>query len=285
MAGSKTALVCGGGGVWGVAWMAGLACGLAEAGFDLRRATAFVGTSAGSVTSTQLASGIAPAEMFDRQSDPARQPRELIAPADGLAALFTLMEQSWPDDDTRLRAACQLGRDSKTVPVDERRAAIAERLGLPNEAWPEQELLLTAVDDQSLTLKAFSAADGLSVIDAVAASCAIPAVWPAVPIGGRDYVDGGLWRTFDNAQLAAGSDRVLILSPMGLTVSNPGVLADIAELERQGATVALISPDEASAATMALGPLDPACRTPAAEAGRAQGRREMAERAELRGIF
>jgi NTE family protein len=285
MAGSKTTLVCGGGGVWGVAWMAGIAHGMADAGLDLRTAGAFVGTSAGSVTSTQLAKGIAPSEMFDRQANPARQPRELTPPPDGLAALFKLVEQPWPDDDARLDAICALGRESKTVPLAERRASLVDRLGLPDEAWPERELLLTAVDDASFELKAFSAADNVSVIDAVAASCSIPAVWPAVPIAGRRYVDGGLWRTFDNAQLAAGADRVLIISPMGLTVSNPGVLEDIKQLERQGTTVALITPDEGSMATMAMGPLDPACRQPAAEAGRAQGQREIKERRELRGLF
>lgn len=278
-------LVCGGGGVWGVAWMSGLAHGLAEAGLDLRNAGAFVGTSAGSVISTQLAKGMDARALFERQADPTRQPRELTPPPDGLAALFKLVEQPWPDDDTRLRAICELGRATRTVPLADRRAAIVDRLGLPNESWPAKPLLLTTVDDQSFALKAFGAADQVSLIDAVAASCAIPAVWPAVPIGGRCYVDGGLWRTFDNAHLATGADQVLVVSPMGLTVSNPGVIEDIGQLERQGARVGLITPDEASTATMAMGPLDPACRRPAAEAGRAQGRREMSERPELRELF
>jgi NTE family protein len=281
----KTTLVCGGGGVWGVAWMSGLACGLAEAGLDLRTATAFIGTSAGSVTSTQLAKGIAPAEMFARQSDPARQPRELIPPPEGLAALFRLTERPWPDDEARLRAMCGLGRQSRTVPVAERRAAIVERLGLPDEDWPARELLLTAVDDESFALKAFGRADNVSLIDAVAASCAIPVVWPAVPIDGRRYVDGGVWRTIDNAHLAAGSDRVLIVSPMGLTTPDRGVIQDMKQLEHRGTRVALIGPDQASAATMALGPFDPACRAPAAEAGRAQGRRELAAQPALRELF
>jgi NTE family protein len=284
MAASRT-LVCGGGGVWGIAWMSGLACGLAQAGLDLRTADAFVGTSAGSVVSAQLARGMEPKLLFERQSDPARQPRELIPPPDGLAALFKLIEQPWPDDDARLRAVCELGRESETVSLAERRASIVDRLGLPDESWPAKALLLAAVDDASFELKAFGKADKVSLIDAVAASCSIPAAWPAVPIGDRRYVDGGLWRTSDNAHLAAGSDHVLVVSPMGLTVPSPGVIEDIKQLEHQGASVALIAPDEEAAATMAMGPLDPACRKPAAEAGRAQGRREMAEKPELRGLF
>jgi NTE family protein len=53
-------LVCGGGGVWGVAWMTGIAIGLAEAGLDLREADSFIGTSAGSIIGTQLASDLDP---------------------------------------------------------------------------------------------------------------------------------------------------------------------------------------------------------------------------------
>ena len=282
----KDTLVCGGGGVWGVAWLSGIVAGMAEAGLDLRGADCFIGTSAGSVTSAQLASGMAPAEMYERQRDPAKQPRELIAPPEGLARVMQIMQQSWTDDRARLRAVCDLARTSETVSLAERRGAIVERLGLADSGWPsDKELLLTAVDTDSLTLKAFATADTIPVVDAVTASCAIPGVWPVMPIGGRNYVDGGIWKTFDNCQLAVGSASVLVLSPMGLTMSDPGVLDDLDALRAGGATVILVAPDEASNATMALGPLDPATRKPAAEAGYAQALREMAERAELRALM
>ena len=174
MAGGKTTLVCGGGGVWGVAWLSGIVAGMAEAGLDLRAADCFIGTSAGSVTSAQLAKGMAPATMYERQSDPAKQPRELIAPPDGLNAIMKLMQQSWPDDRTRLRTVCDLAHQTETVPLAERRGAIEERLGLADGVWPSaKELLLAAVDTDSLTLKAFAAADNISVVDAVTASCAL----------------------------------------------------------------------------------------------------------------
>ena len=282
----KKTLVCGGGGVWGVAWLSGIVAGLAEAGLDVRNADSFIGTSAGSVTSAQLAKGMPPALMFERQSDPAKQPRELIAPPDGLATLMKLMERSWPDDRTRLRTICDLAHATVTVPLAERRAAIEDRLGLPDPGWPEgKELLLAAIDTESLTLKAFAATDNVSVVDAVTASCAIPAVWPVMPINSRFYVDGGLWKTFDNIQLASGSATVLVLSPMGLTNADPGVLDDLDELRRQGTEVVLIAPDDTSNATLAMGPLDPATRKPAADAGRLQGIRELTEKPALRGLF
>ena len=40
--------IFGGGGIWGVAWMTGVAMGLADHGIDVGQARAFLGTSAGS---------------------------------------------------------------------------------------------------------------------------------------------------------------------------------------------------------------------------------------------
>src|SRR5262249_27176701 len=155
--------------------------------------------------------------------------------------------------------------------VVERRAIIADRLGLPADApWPKKPLYLAAVDADSLALCALDAKSGALLVDAVAASCAIPGVWPATPIGGRYYVDGGAWLTVENAQLAEGFKAVLILSPLnkvkGAVRDRGDALAkDIGRLESQGTKVVLIAADEESLRTMPAGPLDPATRTPAAE--------------------
>jgi NTE family protein len=58
--------------------------------------------------------------------------------------------------------------------------------------------------------------------------------------------------------------------------------ADIDQLRASGAQVVMIAADEASRESMALGPLDPASRRPAAEAGRRQAARETATLAALR---
>jgi NTE family protein len=54
---------------------------------------------------------------------------------------------------------------------------------------------------------------GLS--EAVMASCAIPGWFAPVPIGGRRYVDGGMWSA-TNADVVAGLglDEVYVLAPM-----------------------------------------------------------------------
>jgi len=109
-----------------------------------------------------------------------------------------------------------------------------------------------------------------------------------VPAGGKFYVDGGVWRTAENAQLAEGYEAVLILSPMGMALDgspalNPALAKDVAQLEAQGARVEVITADAASLAAAAPGALDPATREPAARAGREQGRAVAARVRELLG--
>ena len=86
-------------------------------------------------------------------------------------------------------------------------------------------------------------------------------------------MDGGV-RSPDNADLAAGAKRIVILSPLGLNprLPSPTPLRDVvSRLRKDGSEVVVVEPDAASAAAIGLNPLDPATRTPAAKAGRAQG--------------
>jgi len=76
------ALVLGGGGVAGIAWMTGLLLGLAEAGQDIAGAGTVIGTSAGANVAAQLGSGLPLQELYARQVDPALQSRELMAVVD-----------------------------------------------------------------------------------------------------------------------------------------------------------------------------------------------------------
>jgi NTE family protein len=120
----------------------------------------------------------------------------------------------------------------------------------------------------------FDRASGVSLVDAVAASCAVPGIWPPVTIDGRRYMDGGV-RSTDNADLAAGAARIVVVSPFGMNsqVPSPMPLPEVVgRLRDSGAEVRVLQPDEASAAAMGANPLDPATRVPAAEAGLAQGR-------------
>jgi NTE family protein len=182
-----------------------------------------------------------------------------------------------PEQVTRQVGAYAL--DAQTVPEAERRAVISGRL--PSHDWPVRRLRLTAVDVATGDLMVFDAGSGASLVDAVAASAAVPGVWPPVTIGGARYMDGGV-RSADNADLAAGFGRITVISPLGFDspLPSPLQLRDVAaRLRAEGSQVVVIQPDAASAAAIGTNALDPATRTPAALAGREQGRAGLAANA------
>jgi NTE family protein len=257
--------------------------GLADGDLDMRHPGAVIGTSAGSVIGTQLlCSGLSTQELFERQALVHKQAHQRAPDAKHEARTFGLLAKRWDDPAQRLAALCELALNTPTISWEQRRADIVERLSLPANAWPSRRLAITAVDVDSRQLVSFDANCGVDLVDAVAASCAVPGVWPVTPIAGRRYTDGGVWRTAENAHLAAGSPSVVILSPFGRAQaarSGEGSLlsGDVAALRAAGSQVVVISADLASlGALRGSSALDPAVRKPAAEAGRVQGRREAA---------
>ncbi|MEU5395869.1 patatin-like phospholipase family protein [Streptomyces tibetensis] len=268
------ALVLGGGGVGGIAWITGLLAGLADAGQDVTGADVIVGTSAGSVVAAQLGSGRPLEELYARQVDPALQAAEIMAEMDldAFAAQMGAALDGAADVGEMRRAVGQLALRARTVPESRRRAVIESRL--PSHEWPARTVRIVAVDAESGQQRVFDNDSGVSLVDAVAASCAVPGIWPPVTIDGRRYVDGGV-RSIANADHAAGASRVLVLAPMGAVEPFPSdvpVERSIEELRARGAQVAVVEPDEASRAAVGPNALDPSTRRPVAEAGRAQGR-------------
>src|ERR1700760_830969 len=63
----RRALVLGGGGFVASSWITGLVTGLAESGIDVRDADVLIATSSGARVALQLASGVSPEVMFERQ--------------------------------------------------------------------------------------------------------------------------------------------------------------------------------------------------------------------------
>ena len=111
----------------------------------------------------------------------------------------------------------------------------------------------------------FDRDSGVPLVDAVAASCAIPVVWPAVTIGDHRYYDGGL-RSPVNADIARGFERVLILQPGSFPEND-----DVAPLGPES-DVHVVVPDDASIAAMGTDALDPgSSHVACARAGYAQG--------------
>jgi NTE family protein len=260
------ALVLGGGGVTGVAWELGVIAGLADAGIDLLDADVFVGTSAGSVVAAQVTSGVPLEELYAQQ---------LAAPGAEIAArigLRTLVAGGFAMLGTRndLAFRRRLGRmalAAPTGPAAERIAVIASRL--PSHTWPDRRLLVTAVDADTGEFVVFDRDGGVGLVEAVAASCAVPGVWAPVPIGERRFIDGGM-RSAANADVAKDADQVVVIAPIARGGGRIARLSDQVAALRRTARVAVVTPDRAAREAIGRNVLDPARRAPAARAGRAQ---------------
>jgi NTE family protein len=270
------ALVLGGGGVAGISWMVGVLTGLVDAGVDVSDADLVVGTSAGSVAAALLLT--AADDMYARQVDPALHADEIFASVDldEMATRFGAAVAGATSEQELLAAIGAMALETETVPESVRRAVIASRL--PVTTWPAT-LRVPAIDASTGELVVFDATSGFDLVDCVAASCAVPGIWPPVTLGERRYIDGGV-RTTLNADLAIGADAVLVLAPMGLAGTGPLTAGLDDVLPKLGRVLAVEPSDEAREA-IGANPLDPATRRPAAEAGRKQGGSEAARVREL----
>ena len=192
-----------------------------------------MGTSAGSVVGAQVCSGVPVEELYAAQLRPADGE---VAARFGVGAVARLL---WAGGRTRDAAAgrgpgsARWRRAARTPSEASRRAVIEGRL--PSPRWPARRLLVTAVDAVTGEFVVFDAASGVSLVDAVGASCAVPGVWPPVTIGDRRYVDGGV-RSAVNADLAAGAEAVVVLAPVSSAFGPmPRLSAQVAALRRRGA--------------------------------------------------
>ena len=269
MSDQRCALVLGGGGITGIAWEVGLLAGLAEAGADLTGADLVVGTSAGSVVGAQLACGAELEAMYARQLEPAtgekvaRMTRAMLAQYG-----WALLRSRGRDAEFRRRVgtlALAAEKAGLTPSEQERLDVIGGRL--VSTEWPERKLVVTACDAETGEFRTFDRDAGVPLIQAVAASCAVPGVYPPVTIDGRRYVDGGL-RSAANADLAQGYDRLVVLAPIPRGI---GPIASVdAQVTGMVSRVAVVSPDAGSRKAIGRNVLDPAARGPSARAGRAQ---------------
>lgn len=263
---NQTGLVLGGGGITGAAWEIGLLAGLVEAGVDLTRADLVVGTSAGAVVGAQILSGLPIEELYARQlSEPVGEiPARL-----GLANIGRFLAlMLWPGDESKVRA--RIGKAAvraQTMSESTRRSIIASRL--PVNAWPERDLRITAVDAASGEFVVFKRDSGVELADAVAASCAVPLVYPPITIKGRRYIDGGA-RSGINADLATGCNPVVVLAPFSLAFRRSHRAENQLASLGQGIRSIVVTADQQARKAMGRQALDPAYRAASARAGKAQ---------------
>ncbi len=301
LAEAPEALVLGGGGILGLAWMSAVLAGLEESGsFDARDCGSYIGTSAGSIVAASLVAGVSPATGLGRLAErpairlddpadgatPLRQTIDAIADRGGsaVAPLASLAFSSTAGGGALLRRAALRRVPEGRRSLDEL-GRMVERTGA---SW-DGRLRVAAVELESGRRVMFGApgAPDLSVSEAVQASCAIPGVFRPIRSGGRTYVDGGAWSptNMDTADVERG-DRVLCLNPTGSMRPSIGALAgafgpvsrglataEALVLKHRGAVVTTINPDEATTEVMGPNLMNPKLREAVIDAGLAQGRR------------
>lgn len=285
----KRALVLGGGGSTGNAWLIGVIAGLFDAGLDVTTADVTIGTSAGSTAAAQLA-GATPADLFaailaassheTRPAGPDRRPVAARSAAGHLQRLKAIIASA--DDPAAVRrkvgaAALETAAAAGSSRQSQWRATVAARF--PSQRWPERALLITAVDAHTGDPVVFDRHSGVDLVDAVAASCASGF---AYAIGDSQYIDGGYRSNAENADLAARCERVLVLSPLGGKTLMPldwGVhlAAQVDELRASGSRVETVFPDSSAEHLFGANAMDLSLRPAAARTGHDQGR-ALAER-------
>src|SRR4051794_39844344 len=213
-------LVCGAGGTLGEAWMRGLLHGLEDgAGLDFRDCEHFVGTSAGSIVAAVLAGGHRPQAGDDaaRRWGEAAPDDATAAPPGGLdlaGVLATPLVVAGHVPGAGLLRAAALSVGPRPSRRMDRVGGLIGRLGA---SFQDGRLRIAAVDRARGNRVVFGApgAPPASVRDAVLASCSVPWIFAPVKIGGREYVDGGVWSptNLDAAPAGRGA-RVLVLAPL-----------------------------------------------------------------------
>jgi NTE family protein len=282
--GGERALVLGGGGSTGNAWLIGVIAGLCDAGLDVTEADLIIGTSAGSTAAAQI-TGAAPTELLAATLAAATQRRAGPVKSDGgrgpvgpvvdhlqrTSAIIAAAEDA--ADMRRRMGAAALDMDATSDGSAQTRWRDTVAARLPSQRWPERTMLITAVDAQSGEPVVFDRDSGVDLVDAVAASCASGF---AYGVGGSRYIDGG-YRRNENADLAAGYERVLVLSPFGGRTRHPlawgmQLAAQVDELRARGSSVEPIFPDSNAEHMFGANAMDLSLRPPAARAGYDQGR-------------
>jgi NTE family protein len=281
----QRALVLGGGGPVGIAWEAGLLAGLAEGGVELGQADLIIGTSAGSYVGSQLANGRTAGALTDtilaeaqKAKASAGEKASAAATPPNLTPLFRKMQEvseGIRDQREVLREIGQISLGAATIDEASFIRSFGRSLSeLPEDFWPKRRFACTAVDAESGEFKLWTRESKVGLARAVASSCSVPGVFPAVTINGRRYMDGGM-RSTTNADMAKGAAFTVVVA---VRVALAGerlmrvVENELAILREGGGRAELVTPDAASAEAFGVNLMDPKRRPGACMAGMAQGR-------------
>jgi NTE family protein len=143
-----------------------------------------------------------------------------------------------------------------------RRGILAE---LARGLFGEQRHHLVSVSAVCLTTRRRHILDGglHPLADLVAASSAVPGLFPPHAVAGRRYIDGGMWSA-TSIDAAAHAERVIVVAPMARRVLGPVGLGAGLLLERElrqwrrrhpGREIVLVGPDSAVGQRAGVNPL------------------------------
>ena len=250
--GLDRAISFGGGGVFFVAWQLAYLKAIVEARVNLGGARRVVGTSAGSITAVAFTSKRV-SRLHDELSLIAKVPAlvSALAPSGGLhpsqeraLELFRTATHASPELIKQIGFASL----AATTPSD---ATMRRNVGLVVRArrWPSHKLFITAVDCYTGERIVIRQEHGIPPADAMAASSAVPGLFPPQRIGDRRCMDGGVSGTGVHLDLVAGARRVLVLKlnvetdKSGMTGTPADVEAENRALIESGTSVLVRSPD------------------------------------------
>jgi NTE family protein len=284
--GQRIGLVLGAGGVVGQAYQAGVLAALErEIGWDPRRATIVVGTSAGSVTGAALRVGVPATDLAASLYGVPTSRRggailHRILPADAgplptpsVRSLFRPWNLPSPDLLARTarrpwafrpEVAAVTLLPAGQIDITERASGLDDHIGA---RWPDG-LRICAVRRRDGARVVFGrpGAPAARLAPAVLASCAIPGYFKPVTIEGTEYMDGGV-HSVTNADVLKHEhlDLVVIVSSMSAAHGNAngadGLLRrtvhrrmerEIARLEEAGTPVISLEPGPESRRAMGL---------------------------------
>jgi NTE family protein len=231
---ARNALVLGGGGPVGAAWLSAALSELVAAGLPLGESGVVLGTSAGAVSGAWLTmdpDGLP--EVPQRMVKRARQHAAALAAGQGDQGLFQrLLAESGGDVRKIARAAIAT---FPPMTAEQGEALWSEML--PQGQWPAN-LRAAAVNAETGAAHAWSSTDGIPLAVAVSTSTAAPGFAAPVSVDGSIWVDGGV-RSGTNADLIAdlaAPGRVLVLAPIG----GDGLAREEASLTERGYRVRVI---------------------------------------------
>jgi len=265
----NSAVVLGGGGATGIAWESGIIAGLLSTGINLANAETILGTSAGSFVGSALASGYNMADYYAMQLT--GNHAEPHVKASAITRLLWVMAFILGGKDKN-KVGRGMGNIARRHPakisLDERLQVVQSRLVV--QSFPSK-LKVTAVDALTGETHLFDSQSGISLEKAVAASGAVPGVWPSISINETEWIDGGMISS-TNALLVRGHKKIVILSP--LPKRNGGISGTFEDAEKlkESAEVVLFTPDEISKKAIGENIYDATKAKAAASAGFEQGR-------------